>query len=307
MDTGQNERSKRNGIEVWDRETKSLFTEKVYGDALIQWTYGTPIGRALTDHILVRPWLSQAYGRYQDTHRSAHKIPRFVREFAIPMNEYEGTADSFRSFNEFFIRKFKPGARPFCSLESAMPAFAEARYFGFESIREDQVFPVKGGFLSAESLLGSKEKAAPFQGGPLLLARLCPVDYHRYHYPDDGRTLDSYSIHGELHSVNPIALAQRGEIFIRNERRVSILETRHFGKLAYIEVGALCVGKIVQSHDEQKVFHVGDEKGYFLFGGSTVIVLGEKGSWRPHTEISTQTEMKRETLVKLGSPVAVQV
>jgi phosphatidylserine decarboxylase len=134
-----------------------------------------------------------------------------------------------------------------------MPAFAEARYLAFESIHEDQVFPVKGGFLSAESLLGSHEKAAPFVGGPLLLARLCPVDYHRYHYPDAGRTLDAYTIQGQLHSVNPVALAQRGEIFIRNERRVSILETQHYGKLAYIEVGALCVGKIIQSYDEARL------------------------------------------------------
>ncbi len=295
------------GIEVWDREHRRYFREKVYGDALIQWTYGTRLGRAITDHLLVKPWLSQAYGQYQNTQRSARKIPHFVREFQIPMNEYEGSPENYRSFNEFFIRKFKPGMRPFVSPEKAMPAFAEARYLAFESIRDDQVFPVKGGYLSAESLLGSSEKAAPFVGGPLLLARLCPVDYHRYHYPDAGTTTDAFTVHGHLHSVNPIALAQRGEIFIQNERRVAIIETQNFGKLAMIEVGALCVGKIVQTHDERKPFGVGDEKGYFLFGGSTVIVLGEKGRWRPDAELLEQTAQKRETFVKLGSGVAVRI
>jgi len=294
------------GIQVWDREKRAYEQEKVYGDALIRWTYENPVGRLVTDHVLVKPWLSQLYGRYQDTQRSARKVPQFVRDFEIPMEEYEGSPQSFKSFNEFFIRKFKPGVRKFCPVEEGMPAFAEARYYGFESIREDQVFPVKGGYLSAESLLGSKDKASPFSGGPLLLARLCPVDYHRYHYPDDGRTLDSYSIPGELHSVNPVALAQRGEIFIKNERRVSILETKHFGKLAYIEVGALCVGKIVQSFDESVPFSKGDEKGYFLFGGSTVIVLGEKGAWSPEAEILHQTSMRRETRVKLGTRIAVK-
>jgi phosphatidylserine decarboxylase len=294
-------------ILVWNRDSKALEEEKVYGDAWIRWIYENPVGRALTDHVLARPWLSKIYGRMQGTRRSALKIPQFVKDFEIPMQEYEGEINSFKNFNEFFIRKFKPGLRPFCSSNEGMPAFAEARYFGFEEIREDQVFPVKGGFLSAQALLGSREKAAPFVGGPLLLARLCPVDYHRYHYPDGGRTLDAYTLSGELHSVNPVALAQRGEIFIRNERRVSLLETRTFGRLAYIEVGALCVGKIVQAHDETKPFDAGDEKGYFLFGGSTVIVLGEKGIWRPDPEILEQTAQRRETRIKLGSRVAVRL
>ena len=295
-----------NPILVWNRETRSVEEEKVYGDALVRWTYETPTGRLVTDHVLIKPWVSNLYGRMQDSSRSARKVPGFVRDFDIPMHEYEGKAEEFRSFNEFFIRKFKPGMRPFCSVSDGMPAFAEARYYGFEQITAEQVFPVKGGYLSAESLLNSAEKAKPFIGGPLLLARLCPVDYHRYHYPDAGRTLDAYSIHGDYHSVNPVAIAQRGEIFIRNERRVSILETRHFGKLAYIEVGAMCVGKIVQSHNEKRDFEAGGEKGYFLFGGSTVIVLGEKGAWKPDPEILAQTAIKRETRIKLGTRVAVR-
>ena len=298
--------SSNSPIMVWNRETKALEQEKVYGDAMVRWTYETPVGRALTDHVLTKPWLSRLYGRLQSTRQSARKVPQFVRDFEIPMQEYEGASDSFDSFNAFFIRKFKPGMRPFCTAEFGMPAFAEARYYGFSEISAEQVFPVKGGYLSADSLLGSAAKAAPFVGGPLLLARLCPVDYHRYHYPDEGRTLDAYTIHGDYHSVNPVALAQRGEIFIRNERRVSILETRHFGKLAYIEVGAMCVGKIVQSHDESKLFQAGEEKGYFLFGGSTVIVLGQKGAWSPDPEILEQTAQKRETRVKLGTRVAVR-
>jgi phosphatidylserine decarboxylase len=139
----------------------------------------------------------------------------------------------------------------------------------------------------------------------LLLARLCPVDYHRYHYPDGGKTQKHYSIHGQYHSVNPTALRFKEDIFISNERRVSILETKNFGKLAFIEVGAVMVGKIVQTHDETKAFRRGQEKGYFLFGGSTVIVLGEPGLWTPSKDLLENTKNGIETYIQLGDAVAI--
>jgi phosphatidylserine decarboxylase len=244
------------------------------------------------------------YGAYQASRLSAHKVRPFVKKFKIPMEDYEDV--QFSSFNEFFIRKFKPGVRKFVSADSSLPAFSEARYFAYDRITADQKFPVKGKFLSAESLIANPEEAKAFVGGPLLLARLCPTDYHRYHYPDDGKTLKAYTVPGKLHSVNPIALKYRPEIFITNERRVSILETQNFGRLAYIEVGALCVGKIVQTHSESSPFRRGDEKGYFLFGGSTVIVLGEPGRWVPDSDLIEQTLQGRETLVKLGERVALR-
>ncbi len=129
------------------------------------------------------------------------------------------------------------------------------------------------------------------------------MDYHRFHYPDGGYTLDAFPVHGKLHSVNPIALKKRGSIFLENERRVSILETKSFGKLAYIEVGATMVGKIVQTHTG-KSFQRGAEKGYFLFGGSTVIVIGEAGKWIPDQDLLENTSNNLETYIKLGSPIA---
>lgn len=290
-------------ILYWDRKARKEATEVIYGESFMRWFYEKPSGRLVTNAVLSRKPFSVAYGALQSSRWSARKIKPFIRDFNIRMEEY--VDDGFRSFNDFFIRKFKPGARPFAQGPGEMPAFAEARYLAFESIRPDQVFPVKGQGLAADALLGDPEKARPFMGGPLLLARLCPVDYHRYHYPDAGRTLESFPVHGLYHSVSPLALAARENIFITNERRVSILETKSFGKLAYIEVGAICVGRIVQSHDESKPFARGDEKGYFLFGGSTVIVLGEPGRWKPDADLLAQTAEQRETFVQLGDRLAV--
>jgi phosphatidylserine decarboxylase len=268
----------------------------------MRWAYQTSLGQKLVDMILARSWVSRLYGAYQSSRPSRGKIRPFIRSFGIQMDEFE--SGPFGSFNDFFIRPFKPGARPFVQDPHVMPAFAEARYLAFDRIQADQQFPVKGKFLSARALLGDSPWVRRFEGGPLLLARLCPTDYHRFHFPDSGRVIESYRVHGKLHSVNPVALQARNDIFATNERHVSILETQNFGALAYVEVGALCVGKMVQTHLANAPFHRGQEKGYFLFGGSTVIVLGEPGKWTPDSDLLQKTQEKREVLVQLGQSIA---
>jgi len=103
--------------------------------------------------------------------------------------------------------------------------------------------------------------------------------------------------------VNPLALKKIPTVFSDNERKVTILETENFGKLAYVEVGAICVGKIVQSREMVGTFDRGEEKGYFLFGGSTVILLGEKGKWVPDDIILEKTEMGMEVYQKVGKRI----
>jgi len=297
-------------IQIFNRRENRMEIEKVYGDRMVKFAYGTSIGRLLGPFIASK-MLSQYYGKSQDTLKSAQKVPPFLKTFNIQIDQYEKGSfkenpieTSYQSFNEFFIRKFRQGQRTFTGNDHAMGAFAEARYFGHASMRDDLTVPVKGSMLRAIDLIGDRAVAEDFIGGPLMIARLCPVDYHRYHYPDDGKTLKAFTIPGDLHSVNPLALKYRQDIFIKNERRVSILETAHFGKLAYIEVGATCVGKIVQSFDESKSFNKGNEKGYFLFGGSTVVLCGEKGKWMPSEDMLNNTQAGVETYIQLGDVVA---
>ncbi|MBD65240.1 MAG: phosphatidylserine decarboxylase [Halobacteriovoraceae bacterium] len=297
-------------ITIHNRYSNKKMTEKVYGAAMVEFAYASVFGKLLAPLISHRS-VSQFYGKRQDALKSAKKVPVFINEFDIDINEYEKGSyrdrpieESYKTFNEFFIRAFKPGQREFVTAPEKMGAFAEARYFGYDTITPELMIPVKGDFLRAVDLIGKSELAQKFEGGPLLLARLCPVDYHRYHYPDSGETISSFEVPGEYHSVNPLALKHRGNIFIKNFRRVSLLKTENFGELAYIEVGATCVGKIVQSHDESKPFSKGDQKGYFLFGGSTVIVCGEPGKWKPSSDILANSEQGIETYIKLGDEVA---
>lgn len=298
-------------INYFNRSTQSLETEHVYGDGAIKFIYDNSFGKLLAP-IIASKSVSQVYGCYQDWSRSKNKVPPFVEKFNIDLSIYkpgsvsaEKKEHSYKSFNEFFIREFEADKRAFVDDMNKMPAFCEARYFGHQEINSDVRIPVKGKLLNSNDLLGGSKWSQDFAGGPLLIARLCPVDYHRYHYPLSGKTLDSFPIKGQYHSVNPIALKSKPEIFIKNERRASILETEKFGKLAYIEVGAAMVGKIIQSHDEASFHSKGDEKGYFLFGGSTVILLGEKGKWSPCEDILSNTKDGIETYLHLGEEVAL--
>jgi phosphatidylserine decarboxylase len=291
-------------ITYWNRRTARLEQEMVYGESALRWMYETRPGRTLGEGLLSQGWVSALYGAVQDTRWSAGKIAPFVAKFGIPMEEYEDKR--FTSFNDFFIRRFKPGARSFTQHPRELAAFAEARYFAMDRLDPAQRFPVKGIALSAAELLGDAMLAAPFERGPAFIARLCPVDYHRFHFPDGGRITAQAHRGGPLHSVNPLALQFKPDILVTNERQVSILETDGFGRLAYVEVGATMVGKIVQSHPGTARFERGAEKGYFLFGGSTVVVLGEAGAWTPDADLLEQSRQGRETLVRLGERIATR-
>lgn len=300
-------------IKYFNRMNGQNEIEKVYGDWFIKFLY-TSIAGQKVGGVFTNKYFSKVYGAFQDMPSSHKKVRPFIEKFNIPIDDYEpGTRpsldpkDSYKTFNEFFIRRFKMGKRNFVTEPNRMAAFAEARYVGFDNINDKEVYPVKGHFLKAKDLIGNDQVAKMFEGGPLLIARLCPVDYHRYHYPDNGKVLDNFRVPGAYDSVNPFALKYKNQIFIKNERHVSILETENFGKLAYIEVGAICVGKIVQSHRWNKPFMRGEEKGYFLFGGSTVVLLGEKGKWKPSQDISSNTAKGIETYLHIGTEVATKI
>jgi phosphatidylserine decarboxylase len=183
-------------------------------------------------------------------------------------------------------------------------AFAEARYFGWEQLPASQELPVKGQSLAAKAIPGEGERALPFQAGPVLLARLSPMDYHHVHYPDDGTTASADRLGYRLWTVNWHALQNKPDILCRNERLINILETWNFGRLGFVEVGALSVGRIVQKHPYDRPFKRGEEKSVFKFGGSAIVVFGEPGHWRPASDIVANTARNIETLVRLGDTVA---
>jgi phosphatidylserine decarboxylase len=266
-------------------------------------TYETKPQRSMTAWLESQPLYDWFVAALQNSRRSARKIQPFVKKHKIDMSEFEPMI--YRSYAEFFTRRFRPGVRRFPSAPTEMGAFAEARYFGWESFAADQEFPIKGYSLKPDRILGSSERSASYLGGPVLLARLSPVDYHHVHYFDNGRTLGDYRLGERLWTLNWKALQSKPDILFRNERSIHLLETENFGNLAFVEVGAMTVGRILQIHPLDQPFRRGEEKSLFTFGGSAVVVLGEPGRWRPSDDILTQTASGVETLVRLGDVIGV--
>ncbi len=293
-------------IKYYNREKAKVEAEKIYGGFGVNLLYKSKIGIIL-NKILALPIFSKLYGIYQNSYLSKFKIKPFIKKFSINIDEYmpengRNEKDPYSNFNSFFTRRFKSEKRIFEMSKNIMPAPCEARYYGFEEVNEQLSIPIKGEYLKASYLLNSNEYGH-FKSGPLIIARLCPTDYHRFHFPDDGKIILNYKVPGKLNSVNPMAVNKYPNIFITNERHISIINTENFGKLAYIEVGAICVGKIIQTH-KLKEFKRGNEKGYFLFGASSVLIAGEKGAWKPSLDILENTKNKMETFVLLGKEIA---
>jgi phosphatidylserine decarboxylase len=292
-------------IKYIDRNSGETLCESVSAGFLVKGLYAS-WGRIFTGPMSL-PLLSKLVGWYQNRSISRRGIRPFVLKHGIRLEEFSPVhrqGAPYRNFNEFFIREFSPGQRSFPQEGSIMGAFAEGRYLACSNFDEGTSLPIKGVNLGVRQLMGDSPRANEFIGGPALICRLCPVDYHRFHFPDEGSLGEHYRLGGRFHSVNPLALRCKGDIWFTNERQVSILETAHFKKLAMIEVGAMCVGKIVQIHSRGQQFGRGDQKGYFLFGGSTVIVIGEKGAWSPSEDLLVNTSRGFETLVRLGDRVA---
>jgi phosphatidylserine decarboxylase len=293
-------------IHYFNRNTKKLETETVYGGSFVDWAYGTVPGRFLTKHFFSKRWMSLLMGAYEDSNLSVRQIAPFVKAYGIKMEDFEKR--EYQNFNDFFIRKFNPGLRPFIGDETTFSAGSEARYLAFEDLKPTQKFSVKGIEVNLADLLKDAELGAQFVGGTFIVARLCPVDYHRFHFPVSGQLTRLYRVPGALHSVNPAVFASEPRVFLENEREVALLETEKFGTVAMIEVGALGVGKIVQSAYSNRrplphKFDKGQEKGYFLFGGSTVIWLIQKGKMELHPDLIEYSAQGIETWVPLGAPL----
>jgi len=242
-------------LPVFDRRTGRVVQEFMEDSAA---TYESRPCRSFMQWIGSSPTWDWLVAAYQNTSFSARKIEPFIRKHHIDMTEFE--PGPFKSYAEFFDRRFLPGKRPFPMTPGEMGAFAEARYFAWEKLERGMEFPIKGHSLTPEILLGDASCAKEFDRGPVMLARLSPMDYHHLHYVDHGTTIDTWQLGSRLWTVNRHALQDQPDILFRNERSVQLLETEHFGRLAMVEVGALSVGRIVQVHDINKPFERGSEK-----------------------------------------------
>ena len=285
-----------------DRRDGEVKVEAIFGERPLRWVYGNPLGQ-LAQWLLIRRWIVSAwYGRKMDTLPSSLKIKPFIEQYALDEGEFADPVDDYHSFNEFFFRKLKPSARPIAADSVVFPA--DGRHLAFDDITGESNFFVKGQSFDLAQFLGDAGLAKRYDGGSMLLSRLCPVDYHRFHFPCAGQPGTPRFINGWLYSVNPIALITRPSIFWENKRVVTAIESPALGQVQFVEIGATMVGSIRQTYTPGETVAKGDEKGYFAFGGSSVAVLFEKGRIEFDTDLLKNTGGGLETYARVGERMA---
>jgi len=202
-----------------DRRTGELREETVAGLQYLKWVYSSKAGRLTLATLVKRKLFSAFYGKLQDTGFSRRKIQKFITELQIDLSEakIEDPSD-YRSFNEFFSRKLKPGARPIATAPNLLIAPADGRLLAWDNIDKDRLVQVKGLTYTLAELLQDQNKALEYHQGTCVLIRLSPADYHRFHFPDSGIPEKSQLIKGYYYSVNPLALAQIPRLYCANKR-----------------------------------------------------------------------------------------
>ncbi len=293
-------------IQFYNRETGRLETENVLGDRWLRLAYLSPIRGLLQGPLFSHALFSRFMGWMLDRPSSVKRIAPTVRKLRINMAEALVPEGGYTSFNDFFARELKPGARPLPEDPSRLCCPADCRLTVYPEITAGLVVPVKGTPYSMADLLGiqGSRYARNFDGGSLMVCRLCPADYHRYHFPDDGIQEDYWVTHGKYHSVNPLALQRGYRVFTENFRTTRILQLRRGGLAAMFAVGAFGVASIHDYATESGMeFSRGTQAGFFTFGGSTVILALPPGRCRFDEDLVTHSAQGVETLVKVNSAV----
>jgi len=262
--------------------------------------YNTRTGHYVLKFI-TRPGFSRKCAGLLDSRYSRLYIKRFIRRNEIDMSEY--IPARYRSFNDFFTRKIRPDARPIEMDEAALISPCDS-LLSVYNIDADSVFSVKGTNYTLETLLNNGELAEKYRGGVCMIFRLMPDNYHRYIYPDSGTKGENTVIPGKLHTVREVA--HKYSMFATNSREYTMLHTDNFGDVLYMEVGALLVGRI-RNHHGVHSFIRGEEKGYFEYGGSTIIMLMEKGRAVLDDELNVCIDNGNELPVRVGQRIGRRI
>jgi phosphatidylserine decarboxylase len=287
-------------IRYYDRYSRTVKTERVFGERWVRLAYENPGGRFFVWLLARRAIFSKWYGRKMNKTVSSLQIMPFIAEYDIDVDEFAKSPFDYKTFNEFFYRALKPEVRPIAPGERVAVFPADGRHLAFPDIQAAAGFYVKGSKFSFAELLGDEQVAAKFAGGAMLISRLCPVDYHRFHFPVSGIPGEPRLINGWLYSVSPVALRRRLRYLVENKREVTLIESPVFGTVAVVEVGATNVGSIRQSFVPGRPVAKGDEKGLFAFGGSCVITIFQRARIRFDEDIVKQSATHLETYAKMG-------
>lgn len=285
-------------VSYFNRYTSRIEQEAIYGERPLRFAYENPAGRGMLELIVKRGLFSRWYGRRMDRPESRRRIAPFLAQYKLDAGEFADAPETYGSFNEFFYRRLKPEARPIAPGGVVFPA--DGRHLGFQNVADIPGVFVKGQHFDIPALLGDRALGERYREGTLILSRLCPVDYHRFHFPCAGVPGTPRVINGPLYSVSPIALRRRLAYLWENKRVLTELETPHLGRVLLLEIGATNVGSIVQTMQPGVAVEQGAEKGYFKFGGSSTITVFEPGRITLAADLAAHSAEQRELYARMG-------
>lgn len=294
-------------INYIERTTGKRCVEKVYGHRVLSLLYGDGFWRGVFSKLVLPilakfPFFSTFYGYLQKRAASRKKIEPFIQTYGVDSSQFLDS--NFNSFNDFFIRKLKPEARPINEDPNVLTMPADGRYLVFPAFGQ---FVIKGKEFSLAEFLQNQAGANRYIEGSMAIVRLCPSDYHRFHFPCDGVPSEATLINGPLYSVNPLALRKRLSILSENKRVITEIETEAFGTILYVEIGATAVGTIRQTFTPNQKVKKGEEKGYFEFGGSCIVLLFEKGRIEFDSDLIQNTKNGLETRANFGDSLGISI
>lgn len=299
-------------VSYFDRYARAMKTERIYGERWLRWAYENPVGRLAVWLVFRRAIFSRWYGRKMKNRHSGWRVVPFVSEYEIEWREFEKSPFDYKSFNEFFCRALKPEARPIAPGDRVAVLPADGRHLAVQRIDAGQGFYAKGESFDLPALLGEdhlpeadRAMTRRFAGGALLISRLCPTDYHRFHFPVDGVPGETRELGRWLYSVNPVALRRNINYLTRNKRFITPIDAPRFGQVAMIEIGATNVGSVVETYIPGRPAAKGAEKGLFSYGGSCVITLFEPGRITFDADLREHAERNIEVFAKMGDRLGV--
>ena len=302
-------------ILVFDREAGIVVKEAIpaYIKAAMRLMYRSRGGRVMSHLTKIRGVLRNLtieQGKKMDAPASVKMIPVFIHTHNLNVNEVEKPISDYHTFNEFFYRKLKPGVRsPEAEGDDrVLISPADCRMMVFDSVEDAKTLWIKGQQFSIANTLAAADTdgslTAGLTGGALVIARLAPQDYHRWHWPVAGKPGPRTPIAGDYNTVNPIAIRKNVDVYTENKRVVCPIDTQAFGKVVLVAVGASMVGSI-NFVDAGEEVHRFDEHGWFAFGGSTVLVFLPPGVVAFDEDLMRNSKKSLETLIKVGRRIGV--
>lgn len=286
-------------VKIYDYKNNDYYYEKT--SKIIVFFYRTIIGRIFLKLIFTRPWFTKLTSIIIKSKISKIKINSFIKNNKIDMSLYEDK--KYNSFDDFFSRKIKEDKRIYNNKKNDLISVCDAKLF-VSKINENLNLKIKNSNYTIKELLKDDMLAKEFNNGTCLVYRLTKDDYHHYYHFDEGKIIKTKKINGLLHTVMPIA-HEKYKVYTENNRQYSILQTKNFDSVIYMEVGALMIGKI--NNDDCQNFKRHDHKGHFSFGASTIILLFKENKIKINEDILKQNQKDIEVKVHLGQIIGCKI